>query len=152
MSKKQYLIAADTHERTTFLIETIEKLGNIDGLIHLGDHTADAEEVSFVYPKLPIFCVRGNNDWGREPSEQMLNLQGNRVFLTHGHRYRVKRGLDLLIDAAREKEADIVLFGHTHQGHLERQGNLWIVNPGAMYHRQYAVMTLEEETVQINLF
>ena len=45
----------------------------------------------------------------------MLNLEGHRILLTHGHRYGVKNGLGGLLNRAAQEGADIVLFGHTHQ-------------------------------------
>lgn len=35
------------------------------------------------------------------------------------------------IYAAREAEADILLFGHTHRPDCFQQQGLWIMNPGA---------------------
>src|SRR5699024_9790785 len=41
-------------------------------------------------------------------------LGGLNILLTHGHLLRVKENLMTIQYAAREKEAEVLLFGHTH--------------------------------------
>ena len=39
--------------------------------------------------------------------------------MVHGHRYGVKSGMGALLSHAAARDADIVLFGHTHIPHEE---------------------------------
>ena len=87
-----------------------------DQVIHLGDLISDAEEISYLYPKLPVCMVPGNCDgWTTVPSIKQITLQGRSILLSHGHLWGVKSGCDAAIARARAAGADILLFGHTHQ-------------------------------------
>lgn len=105
-----------------------------DRVFHLGDMTDDGEKLQALYPKLPMEQVRGNCDgWGEDPPEEKLVLLGGKkLWLLHGHTYRVKVGIGLLEMAAREKEVDGVFFGHTHEPLCYLNGSVWVVNPGTI--------------------
>ncbi|MFQ9801733.1 MAG: metallophosphoesterase family protein [Clostridia bacterium] len=61
---------------------------SVDGVIHLGDYVRDAREAAKVYPNLPFYLVAGNGDSGTAaPSNQILELEGHRLYLCHGHRH-----------------------------------------------------------------
>ena len=113
------------------MVEAIEH-EHPDEVIHLGDHTADAEELGHQYSLLPILIVRGNCDWDFTHQEQILTEYDHvRVLAAHGHRYGVKSGLLRYELAAKECQADLALFGHTHQPYCEQFGGLWMLNPGS---------------------
>lgn len=103
-----------------------------DHVIHLGDHTRDAEELQRLYPMLPVLSVRGNCDHDMSCRElAVTEIGGFRFFAAHGHRYGVKQGLLAFELAAREASADVALFGHTHHGVCEEYNGLWLMNPGS---------------------
>lgn len=69
-----------------------------DQVIHLGDLISDAEEISYLYPKLPVCMVPGNCDgWTTVPSIKQITLQGRSILLSHGHLWGVKSGCDAAI-------------------------------------------------------
>ena len=43
----------------------------------------------------------------------------------------MKYGLDKLIAAAKNIDADIALYGHSHQGYTGYEDGLYIMNPGS---------------------
>ena len=101
-------------------------------VIHLGDHASDAVDLGRSFPMLPIVGVKGNCDYGDPtPDERLVDFDGVRVMMAHGHRYGVKSGLLRYEMAAREKNADVALFGHTHCAYCEEYNGLWLVNPGS---------------------
>jgi putative phosphoesterase len=51
--------------------------------------------------------------------------------VTHGHRYSVPY-LNRLAEKAREKKADIVIFGHTHCYFMKKEDGILFLNPGAI--------------------
>ncbi len=104
-----------------------------DYLIHLGDHARDAARLGQEFPELPLVSVPGNCDLPTPDAVLMklLDFDGVKVFLTHGHRYGVKQGLLRFELAAREAGADVALFGHTHQRYCKEKDGLWLLNPGA---------------------
>lgn len=104
-----------------------------DQVIHLGDMIEDAQEVAYAYPKLPFCMVPGNCDGeSMEPAKKQILLAGKRVLLSHGHLWKVKTGLMAAIADARAAQADLLLFGHTHQATYRRlEDGLLLLNPGA---------------------
>lgn len=104
-----------------------------DAVIHLGDHLEDAESMETVFSTVDFYHVPGNCDYAPGiPEGLTVELDGVRVFLTHGHRFGVKAGLERLTAQARHVGAQLTLFGHTHRALLERQPDgLWLMNPGA---------------------
>lgn len=62
---------------------------------------------------------------------------GKKILLCHGHEYGVKSGYLNLQYAAREKGADIVLFGHTHQVFYDQTSQLAMLNPGSIGEPRY---------------
>ena len=125
------LVFSDSHRTLKYMQEAIET-EKPDHVIHLGDHSRDAEELRREYPMLPVLSVRGNCDY--DPTERELavaEIGGFRFFAAHGHRYGVKQGLLSFELAAREATADVALFGHTHCGYCEHYNHLWILNPGS---------------------
>ena len=79
-------------------------------------------------------------------------MEGRHIFITHGHYYYVAMSEERLKEEARERGADIVMYGHTHKPSLTREEDLITLNPGSVaYPRQqgrrpsYMVMELEPE-------
>lgn len=128
------LVASDTHRGRSFLKWCIHAL-KPDAVIHLGDHYEDGEILSEEYPHIPFHIVAGNCDKYSAPiqAREMLcyDVCGVRLYMTHGHNHFVKQSLDLLLLDARAANADAVLFGHTHKALCRKDGDMWVVNPGA---------------------
>lgn len=109
---KKLLILSDSHRNIQNMVEAVE-IEKPDMIIHLGDHYRDAMQLAARFPDIPLEAVCGNCDFDRETEEKVILVENKRIFLCHGHRYHVKSGYLNLQYAAREKEADLVLFGHT---------------------------------------
>lgn len=125
------LVLSDSHQTMRYMVEAVEK-EHPNHVIHLGDHTRDAEELSRQYPMLPILMVRGNCDFDYDHREQTLAVFGDiRILAVHGHRYGVKSGLLRYELAARENGVQVALFGHTHHAVCELYNGLWLMNPGS---------------------
>ena len=54
-----------------------------------------------------------------------------RLYMTHGHKHRVKSMMGLLTSAARVARVQAVLYGHTHIPDCRYEDGLWILNPGS---------------------
>ena len=50
----------------------------------------------------------------------------------HGHKYDVKNGIYRAYMRAAEKNAELLLFGHTHEPADLTQGNIRLFNPGSI--------------------
>ena len=58
--------------------------------------------------------------------------------ITHGHRYYIGMGNEMLKKEAVAQGADIVMYGHTHRPEIEIKDDITILNPGSLsYPRQY---------------
>lgn len=127
------LICSDSHGELDYMRRAVEK-EKPDRLLHLGDVTRDAQKLQAEFPDLIIEQVRGNCDsWGDGfPEEKELVLGGKRLWMLHGHTYRVKLGAGLAAGEARVRGMDAVFFGHTHQPLCYLDGSLWVVNPGTI--------------------
>lgn len=131
------LIVSDTHGRHGNLDEILEREGNIDMLLHLGDVERDEHYIEAI-AEYPVHMVAGNNDFfSYLPAEKEIRIGKYRVFMTHGHAYGVSRGTSALRQAAKTRGVDIVMFGHTHRPYLDLEGKLKVINPGSLsYPRQ----------------
>ena len=128
------LVVSDTHRDQYSLEQAVLRQPKAEVVIHLGDGADEAEMVKAKFPEKTFLQVRGNCDWGCDlPVEGEITLEGKKLFYTHGHVYNVKYGLYNICCAAREKKADIVLFGHTHQALAEYDEGLYILNPGSLH-------------------
>ena len=115
-----------------------------EGLCHLGDLVPDGQRMSQMLG-LPLYGVRGNCDgWENAPEEMVLNVAGHKLLLCHGHRYGVKESLTRLYLRGQEAGADIVLYGHTHQPRVDRNGPMMLINPGALMNGRWAVLEFRE--------
>ena len=134
------LILSDTHRSLGFAYDAIEK-EHPDAVVHLGDHLTDAEDLSFACQEPDFYYVPGNCDYAPAvPQSLTLELDGVRIFVTHGHLYGVKRDLTALAGAAKD-------FGHTHIQHLEERGGITLLNPGTagrFGHSGYAVVEIKD--------
>lgn len=126
------LIVSDTHGRHTGFDAALREAGAIDMLIHLGD-TEGGEHYIDAMTDCPAYIVSGNNDFFSElPKELELGIGKYKAFITHGHYYYVSLGTERLLEEAKERNADIVMFGHTHKPVVEEQDGITILNPGSL--------------------
>lgn len=126
------LIISDTHGFLWNLEEVLKRVRPIDLLIHCGDVQRDEEPVKAA-ADCPVYMVAGNNDLGTLLEKELfLNIGKYCIMVTHGHRYSVGYGLDMLVSAAKKKGADIVMFGHTHVPLLQKIDGVTLINPGSI--------------------
>lgn len=145
------LIVSDTHGDNDNLFSVIEEESPIDMLIHCGD-IEGAEDYLEEIAGCPCYMVRGNNDFFSSlPSEEEFYVGKYKVFLTHGHYYYVYMDNEKLKNEAKDRGADIVMYGHIHRPVVERDKDIISVNPGSLtYPRQegrrpsYIIMTVSD--------
>lgn len=124
------LVFSDSHGETTWMHQIIQK-GNWDMVLHLGDCYDDFQEIESCYD-IPMHGVIGNVDYLHEgPVHELLIVDDIRIFMTHGHRYRVKHHLLHFREKAISERADIALYGHTHVAYVESD-KMIVMNPGSI--------------------
>ena len=138
------LVVSDVHGDMRGLCEAIESQPTARAVIFLGDGIRQAEDAAERYPDRDFYLVPGNCDFGSDalPIRQET-FGGKRFYFTHGHLHDVKYTFYRLEMAAREAEADIVLYGHTHAQHEEYVDGLYFFNPGSLrYDRTYGYVDI----------
>jgi len=152
------LVLSDSHGNIERMIYAVEYT-KPDIILHLGDQIMDAVLLQSQFPNTTFHAVKGNCDFNAFGDiELLLTFDGVKVFMTHGHTYRVKNGLAEIIEAGRKKGADIALFGHTHIAMIQQAPGLFIMNPGQLQHNDsysrasYGVVTVVKDSFECNLF
>ena len=115
MATTNILIISDSHGRTESIHRAIE-LTRPQLILFCGDGLRD---VMYLNPPCPLYPVKGNCDSFLHGADEIdpefiLPVDGLRLFVTHGHRYDVKYGLEKLTERAAAVKADAAIFGHTH--------------------------------------
>lgn len=128
------LVISDTHKDINRAMTVIDALKHeLTMVIHLGDHAKDALDLSYIYPELNFHIVSGNCDFTRDFSEEkIVKVGAYKIFMTHGHNYRVKSSVRGLLSAALKKKVDVALYGHTHVSYNDQQSGVLIMNPGSL--------------------
>lgn len=145
------LVMSDSHSGLSFMRAAI-KCVKPDVLVHLGDHYDDAETIAYENPHIPMYHVPGNCDMYRcfgKPEMMCLTICGVMTFMAHGHTYGVKGSTARLLAAAREYDAKLVLYGHTHQSDCRQEDGVWIVNPGSCGSYSGSVALIEIDDGQV---
>ena len=154
MDMIKVLVVSDSHGDVENMCRAVE-LERPQMLLHLGDGWHDADLLSQRFPELPVEKVPGNCDYRiHEPAERLIGIGGMRVLLCHGHTQGVKSDLAMLLRTALEKNADAVLFGHTHRTFDDIRRGVIMLNPGSIgnYARpSYGVLTFADGACRTSL-
>jgi putative phosphoesterase len=134
------LVLADTHLTGSTLdrmpTEVWQRAEDADVILHAGD-VLDPAVLTALEERAPLHAVLGNNDRllrGRLPEVLQVDLAGVAVAMIHDSGARAGRGQRM---ARRFPDADVVVFGHSHQPCIEQvpDGPL-LVNPGSPTQRR----------------
>lgn len=131
------LIISDTHRKNENYLKLVETLGTLDMVIHLGDVEGSEYTIQEAV-NCPVEMVAGNNDFFSDlPSEKIFRIGKHNVMITHGHRYYIGIGSEMLKREAVAEGADIVMYGHTHRPVIDISKDIIAINPGSLsYPRQ----------------
>ena len=155
-------VVADTH-CPEFIDRMPERLfgalRGVDLILHAGDVNA-ISTLDQLATIAPVQAVRGDHDVDLEslPATRELTIEGKRIVLVHGQRsrwveepstllwtlslgfWRPHRGLPRSL-RSRFPDADVIVYGHTHRGHMERVGGALLFNPGGVHQWNPATAT-----------
>ena len=128
-------VFSDSHGDAQALDDLLEKMGHVDAVCFLGDVARDADHLRDRLSAMPgqpqLYAVRGNNDYYSTcqlPWELLIELDGVRIYMTHGHRAAGYMGL---VYKAQETRSRVAMFGHTHVPFCEVQQGVMLLNPGS---------------------
>lgn len=146
-------IVSDTHGATDFNTIISEHTPDIN--IHTGD-----SELKLTDSILEAWhTVKGNMDFdSKTPKIKLIEWQGERILIVHGHLQQVEFGLLRLQYLAAEHQATIVCFGHTHRLGAEVIEGRLFVNAGSWSFPRagnpptYAILSVTDHEWVINWY
>ena len=112
-----------------------DALKGVELILHAGD-VGGSDILSELRLIAPVQAVFGNTDPPGDPelAERIdLEMGGVRVHVSHGHEV----GSPTPAKLAARYDADVVIFGHTHQQLVTRIDGRLFVNPGAAGPRRF---------------
>jgi putative phosphoesterase len=129
-------------------------LDGVELILHAGDvgeHVLD--ELATI---APIEAVYGNTDPVGDPRLSQAverTIDGVRIHVSHGHELGSPTPERLLA----KYDADVIVYGHTHQQKVVELDGRLVVNPGAAGPRRFklkpslAVLTIENRSARVRL-
>lgn len=120
---KKIVVLSDTHGNLGAIYSIYDILLESDMVFHLGDHFDDMNELSQTLGD-KLYRVYGNCDFGRDPKEILVEVEGLKIFATHGDLYGVKRSADRLIERAKNSRCErCILRTHPFRGNPRGRRN-----------------------------
>ena len=116
------------------LVEGIQA-ADVELILHAGDWT-EPLAADLLEELAPVNGVAGNND-GDELRERfgmraVIEVDGIAIGITHGHLGLARTTRDRALEAFAGQTLDAIVFGHSHQPHVERlPSGMWLINPGS---------------------
>lgn len=142
------LVLSDIHGDLRSAMQAVNAQPSADMLVFCGDGAEQFKYLKNVLPDKTVVGVRGNCDFGSDlqPTE-IVTAGGKTLFITHGHLYQAKFSIYNMVCAAREANADVLLFGHTHNAFQEYDDGLYIMNPGhcSGYGASYGIVDITDK-------
>lgn len=143
-------LISDTHNRLR--PQVFDIFAAVELILHAGD-IGEMDILIELEAIAPVHAVMGNTDSpGLRPrvrDEVLLELEGHRVVLVHGHMLGTPTPALL---RASYPEANVIVYGHTHRQRIDERNDCLIVNPGAAGAARFdlrpsvAILTLERGT------
>jgi len=130
-------LLSDTHGLVR--ASAMRALAGVELILHAGD-VGNRDVLVELSTIAPVQAVHGNVDDPHTPGlepERWLSLEGWQVHVSHGHELGHPTP-DALV--RRYRDADILVFGHTHRSLVHRANGKLVVNPGAAGPRRFDVL------------
>lgn len=126
------IVIADTHKNSNAMHEIFERNQSADIFIFLGDGEREFQDICCLYPHKKAYSVCGNCDYSSFSSGMgVIEVEKCKIIFLHGHSHGVKGGINEVLRLARENDAQIILFGHTHQRFYQYIDGIHMLNPGS---------------------
>ena len=148
-------ILSDTHSKVGRAKKVIDHLidNGAEYLIHAGD-ICEVEVLEYMLKKeLPYIAVYGNNDAHMVQYHRDFNLvQEPHVFKIEEHKFKLMH-----LPYYMNPDADIIIFGHTHNFECDYKNNTLFVNPGESCARnkptsECLMLTITEEMYAVEAY
>lgn len=148
---QKIIIISDSHGNMENVRKIFQKETNVDLVIHLGDILGQDELLKEIC-KCKTVAVKGNCDIITENKVfEIVEVENNKIFATHGHNYGVDYNIDTLGSVAENNGCNIAMYGHTHIPDNSIYKGMYVVNPGSVsrprqlnHKPTYGVMKVED--------
>jgi len=134
--------------------DVFEVLDGVELILHAGDVGDDVlEELAAI---APVEAVYGNTDPTDDPRLKQFierNIGGVRVHVSHGHELGSPTPERLMA----KYDADVIVYGHTHQQKVVETEGRVVINPGAAGQRRFklkpsvAVLTIANGAATVRI-
>ncbi len=143
------VVISDSHGDMASVNMVLSRHRTADTVIFLGDGERDiyTKSNSLLLSDKTLVAVAGNCDFASSlPEEEITELAGKKIYCLHGHTKAVKYGTEILEQAAREKQVDIVVHGHTHVPRTQKVDGIYYMCPGSVREGAYGIIDIDERT------
>lgn len=148
------IVLSDVHGDRARARQVLMSQSKAEVVIFCGDGQWDVEQLKSEFPEKAFYMVRGNCDWGSSlPLQDVINLEGVKIFFTHGHTYQVKMTEYDVKSAANSCGATVLLYGHTHNAVNYYEEGLYVMNPGSCsgYGASYGIVEILPKGILTNI-
>jgi len=147
-NKYNILIISDSHGKKDY-IDVLVNNSFYDYIFYLGDGADRDLGINIYDTKFKI--VKGNCDnyFSDIALGESVYLNGLKIFLTHGHEYGVKYGIENILAFAIKNNYKIVCFGHTHKQYYQQVNGIHLINSGALKNGDYAELKIIDNNIKV---
>ncbi len=128
------LLISDVHGDFQTMEKIIEANQDADFKFFMGDFQTNKYAEQELANKFD-FVVMGNNDHpGISDKELLVELDGIKIYMTHGDRFFTFKeyvSKDKLAKVAEQHGATLALHGHDHKASISQHGSVTVFNPGS---------------------
>ncbi|MDR0545627.1 MAG: YfcE family phosphodiesterase [Mycoplasmataceae bacterium] len=158
------LLISDSHGISEKELKKIIQSNNADYACHLGDHLLDQTIMESLFTKY----VNGNCDLVSSHKQidwKIIDPTSNQKYnftLLHGDRpgcYDTNQLIDNLVNLAKTKGNQFILFGHTHIPFFKKIDDVYLINPGSLQmnrlsdvKQSFAILTINNQDVNVDFF
>ncbi|MGY5487141.1 metallophosphoesterase family protein [Paenibacillus sp. ALE2] len=156
------IVLSDTHmphRSKTLPSRLVRELKGSDFILHAGDWTD-----WFVYERLaefaPVKGIAGNNDGTdiveRLGYQRIVEVQGKRIGMVHGHGWRGSTE-NIALNTFKGETLDCLIYGHSHIPVVKKIDDLLVLNPGSPTDKRgedeysFIVLTIEDGQMEARL-
>ena len=128
-------VISDTHGDLAAMRRAVTTIGYVDCWLHAGDYSKDRFFLADL-TGIKVYAVKGNCDFHEEETallDEYITIENTKIWLTHGHNYEAKNREVELAWWAKQYEANVVVYGHSHIPYNNYIDNILIFNPGSPF-------------------
>ena len=158
-------LISDTHLSSGKMPQAVvDAFQGVDLILHAGD-VVTLPVLRHLESIAPVAAVQGNMDMPgvrlKLPLKRVIQAEGHRIGLIHGHHLSNPNQVlappldfpsihDYLLTEFQDEKIDCIVYGHTHQAHLETYRGVLIINPGSATRGRGSQVTVGILTVSQN--